>query len=85
MEVGDSGEGELPYRNDRGAGWKMLKNTIKGTRISFDGCGSNGFLSLRGTNSKRSCHISSAISGTFSIGFDTIEKQPKRTQLSAPD
>ena len=49
MEAGDSGEEGFPYRNNRGAGWKMSKNTIKGTGISFVGCGSNGFLSLKGT------------------------------------
>ena len=40
---------------------KILKNTLKGSRISFDGRGSNGFSPLRGTNSKTThvifCHI----------------------------
>ena len=49
MEVGDSGEEGLPYKNDWGAGWKMSKNTMKGTGIWFNGCGSNGFLFQRGT------------------------------------
>ena len=35
--------GGLPYKNDGGARRKCLKNTLKGTRILFDGCGSNDF------------------------------------------
>ena len=45
--------GELPYKNDGGARWKMLKKTLKGARISFDGRGSNIFLLLRGANFKQ--------------------------------
>ena len=43
--------------NDGGACWKLLRDTLKGTRILFDGRGSNEFLLLRGTNSKSACHI----------------------------
>ena len=36
--------GVHPYKNDRGGHRKFLKNALKGTRSSFDGCGLNGFL-----------------------------------------
>ena len=39
-------------RGDGDARRKFSKNTLKGTRISFDGCGSNDFSLLRGTKSK---------------------------------
>ena len=39
-----------------GARRKFLKNTLKGTRISFDRRGSIGLLPLRGTNSKKKKH-----------------------------
>ena len=29
----------IPYKNAGGACWKFLKDTLKGTRISFDGRG----------------------------------------------
>ena len=44
--------GKTPPKNDGEACQKFLKNTLKGTRILFDGCGSNGFSSLRGPNYK---------------------------------
>ena len=28
--------GGLPYKNDGGTHWKLLTNTLKGTRVAFD-------------------------------------------------
>ena len=48
------------------------KIDIKGTRILFDGRGSNEFLLLRGTNFKTTCHILSYFFGTVITLIDLI-------------
>ena len=54
-EVGRSlprGGGDSHIISDGGDRQKFGKETLKGTKISFCGRGSNSFSSLRGTNSK---------------------------------
>ena len=62
---GGGEEGGLPYKNDRGAHLKFLKNSLKSTRILFDGCGSNEFFPLIGTDSKTTHHILSYFFGSL--------------------
>ena len=49
---GGGGGGAIPM-----GACQIFEDTLEGTRISFDGPGSNGFLPLRDTNAKSSCHI----------------------------
>ena len=79
MGTPPGGGGEFPYKNDRDARRKFSKNTLEGTRISYNRRGSNLFLLLRGTNFKQH--------KTYSVIFFqlyTLKVRPPKDTTSIP-